>query len=76
MSDKKYSLFDYAHFIVTVLLGVLAIVVTVKVSRSADDIGRSSLYVATVRIATDSRPRATFRSEKTVLLTGSKSWKN
>jgi hypothetical protein len=57
MSDKKYSLFDYANFIVTVLLGVLAIVVTVKVSGSADNIGRSSLYVTMASFLLDDSPK-------------------
>jgi hypothetical protein len=57
MSNKKYSWFDYANFAVTAALGVLAIVVTVKVSRSADNIGRSSLYVTMATFLLDDSPK-------------------
>jgi hypothetical protein len=57
MGDKKYSLLDYANFVVALGLGVLAIVVTVMVSRSADKLGRSSLYVTIATFVFDDSPK-------------------
>lgn len=53
MSDKKYTFFDYANFVVALGLGALAIIVTVMVSKSADNLSRSSLYVTIANFVLD-----------------------